>query len=79
MRVELELTANTECFDAPTKEWGDAMGLEGPCEAWRAISIRQPYVEAIMRGSKTIDYRSSPPTCVGEYSSMPVKSRHGKK
>jgi hypothetical protein len=37
-------------------------------DAWfmRALSIRQPYAELIMRGEKTIEYRSRPTKLVGE-------------
>jgi hypothetical protein len=32
----------------------------------RALSVRQPYAEAILRGVKTIEYRSRPTRVVGE-------------
>jgi hypothetical protein len=32
----------------------------------RALSIRQPYAELILRGEKTIEYRSRPTTIIGE-------------
>lgn len=32
----------------------------------RALSIRQPYAEAILRGHKTIEYRSRPTRIIGE-------------
>lgn len=32
----------------------------------RALSIRQPFVELILRGDKTIEYRSRPTRIVGE-------------
>ena len=32
----------------------------------RALSIRQPYAELILRGTKTIEYRSRPTRIVGE-------------
>lgn len=32
----------------------------------RALSIRQPYAEMILRGEKTIEYRSRPTTIIGE-------------
>ena len=32
----------------------------------RALSIRQPYAEQILRGSKTIEYRSRATSIVGE-------------
>jgi hypothetical protein len=32
----------------------------------RALSIRQPYAELIMRGEKTIEYRSRPTRLIGE-------------
>jgi hypothetical protein len=31
-----------------------------PTEPTRALSVRQPHAEAIMRGTKTIEYRSGP-------------------
>lgn len=33
--------------------------------AMRALSVRQPYVEQILRGTKTIEYRSTPTTIRG--------------
>ena len=32
----------------------------------RALSIRQPYAEMILRGEKTIEYRSRPTKIIGE-------------
>ncbi len=32
----------------------------------RALSIRQPYAELILRGIKTIEYRSRPTRIIGE-------------
>ena len=32
----------------------------------RALSIRQPYAELILRGEKTIEYRSRPTRIIGE-------------
>jgi predicted transcriptional regulator len=32
----------------------------------RALSIRQPYAEFILRGIKTIEYRSRPTRIIGE-------------
>ncbi|MCH8823433.1 MAG: ASCH domain-containing protein [Planctomycetes bacterium] len=32
----------------------------------RALSIRQPYAELILRGEKTIEYRSRPTKIIGE-------------
>ena len=32
----------------------------------RALSIRQPYAELILRGEKTIEYRSRPTKVIGE-------------
>jgi hypothetical protein len=32
----------------------------------RALSIRQPYVELILRGIKTVEYRSRPTRIIGE-------------
>ena len=32
----------------------------------RALSIRQPYAELILRGVKTIEYRSRPTKIIGE-------------
>jgi hypothetical protein len=32
----------------------------------RALSIRQPYAELILRGLKTIEYRSRPTKIIGE-------------
>jgi hypothetical protein len=32
----------------------------------RALSIRQPYAELILRGEKTIEYRSRPTRLIGE-------------
>ena len=32
----------------------------------RALSIRQPYAEMILRGEKTIEYRSRPTTIIGQ-------------
>ena len=32
----------------------------------RALSIRQPYVEQILRGLKTVEYRSRPTRIIGE-------------
>jgi predicted transcriptional regulator len=32
----------------------------------RALSIRQPYAELILRGIKTVEYRTRPTTIVGE-------------
>ena len=32
----------------------------------RALSIRQPYAEAILRGVKTVEYRSRPTRIIGE-------------
>lgn len=35
-------------------------------EGMRALSIRQPYAELILRGEKTIEYRSRPTRIIGE-------------
>ena len=35
-------------------------------EPTRALSIRQPYAEQILRGEKTIEYRSRPTKIIGE-------------
>lgn len=32
----------------------------------RALSIRQPYVEEILRGIKTVEFRNRPTTIIGE-------------
>ena len=32
----------------------------------RALSIRQPYAELILRGIKTVEYRSRPTRIIGE-------------
>ena len=39
--------------------WVDAVHM-------RALSIRQPYAELILRGEKTIEYRSRPTKIIGE-------------
>jgi hypothetical protein len=41
----------------------------------RALSIRQPYAELILRGEKTIEYRSRPTRIIGErfYIYVPLK------
>src|SRR3954452_22760527 len=43
-------------------------GASGICryEGMRAVSIRQPYAELILRGIKTVEYRSRPTRIVGE-------------
>jgi predicted transcriptional regulator len=33
----------------------------------RALSIRQPFAELILRGIKTIEYRSRPTRIIGEF------------
>jgi len=35
-------------------------------QSMRALSIRQPYAELILRGEKTIEYRSRPTRIIGE-------------
>jgi hypothetical protein len=45
----------------------------------RALSVRQPYAELILRGVKTVEYRSRPTRVIGErfYIYAPVKRASG--
>jgi hypothetical protein len=51
---------------------GDLVDIAG----MRALSIRQPYAELILRGIKTIEYRSRPTYVIGErfYIYVPLKA-----
>jgi hypothetical protein len=40
--------------------------ISGSAPAWQALSIRQPFVEQILRGIKTAELRSRSTTIVGE-------------
>lgn len=44
----------------------DTLAMRPPGRTKRALSIRQPYAEQIMRGVKRIDYRSRPTKIIGE-------------
>jgi hypothetical protein len=41
----------------------------------RALSVRQPYAEMIMRGEKTVEYRSKP-TNIRERVYVPIEIRN---
>jgi superfamily II DNA or RNA helicase len=55
----------------------DALGLGEDVAKMRALSIRQPFAEAIMRGTKTTEYRSGPTNIRGRILIYASLGRYG--
>lgn len=55
----------------------EALGLGNDVAKMRALSIRQPFAEAIMRGTKTTEYRSGPTNIRGRILIYASLSRYG--
>lgn len=55
----------------------EALGLGEDVAKMRALSIRQPFAEAIMRGTKTTEYRSGPTNIRGRILIYASMSRYG--
>lgn len=57
----------------------DELGLGPEAKSMRALSIRQPFAEAIMRGAKTTEYRSAPTKIRGRILIYASQTRYGEK
>jgi hypothetical protein len=76
--IEKSSRSNTKPVEraAPTAN-PEALGLGDDVAKMRALSIRQPFAEAIMRGTKTTEYRSGPTHIRGRILIYASMSRYG--
>ena len=76
--IEKSSRSNTKSVERVTPAANpEALGLGDDVAKMRALSIRQPFAEAIMRGTKTTEYRSGPTNIRGRILIYASLGRYG--